>query len=315
MKDKEERPEGPEPPKPETKAEGSKPEGKPEGEGKSTGGITKRKEAEQFVDVQGIIPRLRVRIKLGHNVAFRGRTGTGKTFLISKLAQEQEKRLVVLNMTVNTTTDEIKGHYGPAPAGSGGQGLTVKWVEGALAKAMKNGYWVVIEEANFMRDEVASALYSPMDHRRDLVIDEHEGEVIKAHPDFRLFLTMNWDYSGTQRFNPAIMNRINSWFDVDYLPPNQEAALIVQTTGIPRDVADKMCLFARKVRSASMKENLPDLSTRILLDWGEVIKAGESPEDAAETSVIPILGYTEDEKAMPRELLATIFGSKKYEDD
>jgi MoxR-like ATPase len=126
---------------------------------------------------------------------------------------------------------------------------------------------------------------------------------------------MNWDYAGTQRFNPAIMNRINSWLDVDYLPQAQEAALIVERTGIDKQVANHMCIFARKVRAAAQKENLPDLSTRILLNWASIIKEGMNPAEAAELSVIPILGYTEEEKEMPRELLNTIFGTKKFEED
>lgn len=286
-------PEGPEPPSPDRMAE--------EGEG------------DGFIDVQGIIPRLKLAILLKHNCALRGRTGTGKTFLIRKLAEEQERKLITLNMTVNTSIDEIKGRYVLVPGEK--TGLTAKWVDGALVRAMKEGHWVVIEEANFMRDEVASVLYSPMDDRRELVIDEHEGETIIAHEDFRIFLTMNWDYAGTQRFNPAIMNRINSWFDVDYLPQTMEAKLLVKRAGIDKDIANQMCMFARKVRAAAAKESLPDLSTRILLNWAQVIKQGMEPVAAAEMSVIPILGYTEDEKAMPRELLEAIFGVKEYEDD
>lgn len=270
-------------------------------------------EKDEFIDIQGIIPRLKLAIKLKHNCALRGRTGTGKTFLIRKLAEAQEKELITLNMTVNTSIDEIKGRYILHPGKEGR--LSAKWVDGALVRAMKNGYWVVIEEANFMRDEVASVLYSPMDDRKELVLDEHEGETIVAHPDFRVFLTMNWDYAGTQRFNPAIMNRINSWFDVDYLPQGSEASLIVNRTGIDKEVAMQMCMFARKVRAAALKESLPDLSTRILLNWATVIKQGIEPMKAAEMNVIPILGYTEDEKSMPRELLEAIFGAKEYEED
>jgi ABC-type transport system involved in cytochrome c biogenesis ATPase subunit len=40
---------------------------------------------DDFVDVQGIIPRLKAAIRLSHNCALRGRTGTGKTFLIRSI--------------------------------------------------------------------------------------------------------------------------------------------------------------------------------------------------------------------------------------
>lgn len=269
---------------------------------------------DDFIDTQNFLPAIEKAIELRHNVAFRGRTGTGKTFLVRQLARKAGKELATLNMTVNTSVDEIKGRYILTPAPSGA-GMNAKWIDGSITRMMRTGGWVVIEEANFMRDEVASVLYSIMDDRRELIIDEHEGEVIKAHPEFRLFLTMNWDYSGTQRFNPAIMNRVNSWFDVEYLPEDAEMDLLVQRTGIDNTLARKICSFASKIRKIAPEDGLPDISTRILLNWAEMVKAGLKPIDAAEVSIIPILGYSKDEKDTPRELLQSFFSPKKRDDD
>jgi MoxR-like ATPase len=265
-----------------------------------------------FIDAQGFIPKIRKAIELRHNIALRGKTGTGKTFLVRLLARESEKQLVTLNMTVNTSVDEIKGRFVVHPMPDGRIG--VKWIDSQLVKAMREGHWVVIEEANFMRDEVASVLYSIMDDRREVILDEHEGEVIKAHPDFRIFLTMNWDYSGTQRFNPAIMNRINSWFDMEYLSAAAEAELLRERTGIEVETARKMTMFAQKVRKATEQMALSDLSTRILIDWARMVRAGIEVQEAAELSVIPILGHTEEEKDAPREFLNQIFSKKKFEE-
>ena len=268
-----------------------------------------------FVDEDGIIKNLDRAIALGHNIGLRGKTGTGKTTLIQEMARVAGKKLYILNMTATSGVDELKGRTIVKPSSTVMAKTIVEWIYGQLARAMQEGAWLCIEEANFMNEEMASVLYSVMDFRRSLTIDEHENEVIKAHPDFRLFFTMNWDYRGTVRPNDAIMNRINSWFDIPYLSKKEEAKLIRNRTGIDGEIADKMADFACKIRGMSDKENLPDLSTRILINWAEMVKAGATPIEASEFSVIPILGYTKNEKDLIRGLITALFVKRKKDDD
>lgn len=268
---------------------------------------------DKFIDTAAIVPMIKKSIELGHNVALRGSTGTGKTFLVRQLAKEYGVELATLNMTVNTSIDEIKGRYVLKPNKDGA--MSADWFSSSIVNMMKNGGWVVIEEANFMRDEVASVLYSVMDDRREIILDEHEGEVIKAHKDFRVFMTMNWDYAGTQRFNSAIMNRINAWYDIDYLPSNLEAKLISGRTGIELDIAMKIAAFAKGIREASRKEDLPDLSTRILINWAQYVKNGMPPMLAGEITAIPVIGYGDKEKNTARSLMRVMFGEEEDEDD
>ena len=103
------------------------------------------KEKLDFVDSGNILPRLDIAIKAGHNIALRGKTGTGKTHLIRELAKSRKKKLYTLNMTVNTTVDEIKGSYVLKP-GKGGM-MSGEWHDGTLVNAMKEGAWLCIEEA------------------------------------------------------------------------------------------------------------------------------------------------------------------------
>lgn len=265
-----------------------------------------------FVDVEGILEHIEICTNLKHNIALRGKTGTGKTFLIRELARTKEKKLYTLNMTVNTTVDELKGCYVLRPSE---KGVTGEWKEGTLVKAMKEGAWLCIEEGNFMREELASVLYSVMDDRKELIIDEHEGEIIKAHPDFRLFFTMNWDYRGTVRPNDAIMNRINSWFDIDYLPREQEAKLIHERTKVEKQIASNIALYASKIRPLCQKDNLPDVSTRILLNWAELCKKGLDPLKAAAITVVPVMTHDPSVKATYIDLATSIFNARKIDDD
>ena len=88
----------------------------------------------------------------------------------------------ILNLSKMASTEEIKGRYVVQPDEDGK--TTVRWIDGVLVTAMKKGYWVVIEEGNFMPEELASAFYSVMDDRRNIILDEHENEIIQAHPEF-----------------------------------------------------------------------------------------------------------------------------------
>ena len=266
-----------------------------------------------FLDENGILPAMIMAINLRHNLCLRGGTGTGKTFLIKELAREAGVKLYTLNMTANTTVDEFKGKWHLKP--KDGNGVVPHWIDGTLVKAMKEGNWLCIEEANFMPPELSSVLYPVMDFRREIILDEKDGEIIPAHENFRLFLTANWDYQGTMRFNDAIANRVNTWVDIKYLSVGMEARFLSDKTGVNLDVANKMAKFASAIRTNAKKSGFGDLSTRILEDWATFIKSGMQPLEAADYSVVPVLAYEESEKEIIRGYLNSIFNARKRGDD
>ncbi len=254
----------------------------------------------KFVDIWGYTPSMKMAIKLKYNIMLRGSTGTGKTMWIKELAKEQGKTLIILNMTAGATIEEIKGRYVVQPDEDGK--TRVVWIDGALVMAMKKGYWIVIEEANFLPEELASVFYSVMDDRRNIIIDEHENEIVKAHPDFQLFLTGNWGYKGTTIPNDAIRNRIDTYFDLTYLDEKNESALLVRETGVDKEVADLICKFAWSQRRIKSR-NQPDISTRTLIRWATLIKNGMSSIKAGEHTIISLLYHEEKEKEKIRETL------------
>ena len=84
----------------------------------------------------------------------------------------------------------------------------MKWQEGVLVSALRNGWWLVLDELNLAPSEVLEALNRLLDHNRELFIPETQ-EIVKPHPNFRLFATQNPPgmYGGRKILSRAFRNR------------------------------------------------------------------------------------------------------------
>lgn len=71
-----------------------------------------------------------------------------------------------------------------------------EWTEGVLTRAIQQGHWVVLDNANLCNASVLDRLNSLMEPNGCLILNEQRTEdgsarVIRPHPNFRLFLTMD----------------------------------------------------------------------------------------------------------------------------
>ena len=113
-----------------------------------------------------------------------GETGVGKTLAIRHLAHETRNGLRRVNLNGMTTVDEFVGKLMINEAGT-------YWSDGVLVQAMQAGDWLLIDEINACLPEIAFCLHSLLDDDRMIVLTEYDGRVIRPHPNFRLFATMN----------------------------------------------------------------------------------------------------------------------------
>ena len=256
-----------------------------------------------FIDRNSVLPFVLTAIDKNLILGMRGKTGTGKTWLIAELARVYKKELVTLNMNCNTTADEIKGKFALNEEGK------LSWLKSSVINAMENGHWLCIEEANFMSEEMASVFYSLLDWRKNLTIDEHTGETINSHQDFRVFLTMNPNYEGTTRMNDAIQNRINIWLDMDYLKPGQEKRLLMKRYTIDKDKAAILTNIADKIRK---DDSYRDLSTRTLENCAKLIEEGFDFKEAIEVTIVNTLTDDEVEKKKIRGVIELFYDGSSY---
>jgi len=184
---------------------------------------------------------------------------SGKSYVASEVFEAAGWAFETINMHSAVTAGQIIGKYDPNDKGA------FVWHDGPLIRAMKDGKPLLIEEANAMTSAVSLCLYAPMDKdpkKRKLTLIAHEGETITAHPDFRLVLTGNLGYRGTERFNPAIQNRIADYISLPYLSQELEAQLLMKTSKIDKDTAQNMARVASAVPGSEVVREPEDPAGR-----------------------------------------------------
>lgn len=83
------------------------------------------------------------------------------------------------------------------------------WVDGMLVRAVQEGRWLILDNANLCSASVLDRLNSLLEPGGSLVVNEHSDEngepkVIYPHPNFRLFITMDPKHGELSR---AMRNR------------------------------------------------------------------------------------------------------------
>jgi midasin len=135
-------------------------------------------------------------------VLIQGPTSAGKTSMIEYLANYTGNKFVRINNHEHTDLQEYLGTY---VSGSDGK---LRFQEGLLVQAMRQGHWIVLDELNLAPTDVLEALNRLLDDNRELLIPETQ-EVVKPHENFILFATQNPPglYGGRKVLSRAFRNR------------------------------------------------------------------------------------------------------------
>jgi cobaltochelatase CobS len=202
-----------------------------------------------------------------------GHAGTGKSSLVEQASAFTKRACLRIQHTVNTEEAHILGQY-TAP-----NGKTV-WEPGPLQLAMKFGLTYLADEYDRGMPQVLS-VYQPVLEGKPLVTKEAppEWRIIKPHPDFRFVATGNTNGSGdetglypsTAIQDYANYERFNLMIEIDWMPRNQEIAVVAAQAKIRKEAAEKLVDFAQKIRDqvASGQMNSP-ISPRALIAAGKI---------------------------------------------
>ncbi len=135
-------------------------------------------------------------------VLLQGPTSSGKTSMIEYLARISGNKFVRINNHEHTDIQEYLGMY---VSNSDGR---LEYQDGVLVQALKEGYWIVLDELNLAPTDVLEALNRLLDDNRELLVPETQ-HLVRPHENFMLFATQNPPgiYGGRKNLSRAFKNR------------------------------------------------------------------------------------------------------------
>ena len=168
-----------------------------------------------------------------HNrrVVLQGLHGTGKSTHIEQVAARLNWPCVRVNLDGHISRLDLVGK--DVITLRDGQQIT-EFQEGILPWALQRPVAMVFDEYDAGRPDVMFVIQRVLEREGSFTLLDQK-RVIQPHPHFRLFATMNTLgqgnlnglYHGTQLLNHAQLDRWNLVTSLDYLPAEEEAAIVL----------------------------------------------------------------------------------------
>jgi len=216
-----------------------------------------------------------------------GPSGTGKTHIIYLVAELTQLPLWEINCGLQTSAYDLFGRY----IGLGKE----NWIDGIITSWCRYGGILYLDEANMMKQDVATKLNPILDARGHMVLNEKDNELIERHKDAYMIISLNpfsAEFTGTKPLNAAFRRRMSVWLNFDYMSVDnhideQEVELLVERSGIFKDTATNIVQVAAKLRQEYKNGDLPyGPSVGDLANWGRIIADGASPIDAGNETLV-----------------------------
>lgn len=245
------------------------------------------------VVLRSVIPA--VRHGDARSVLLYGSAGTGKT-IGCKLILQVLKMPLMATINCSENLDEfVLGKYVP-------EGSEIHFRESFVTKAIREGGAVVFEEINFSRPEYLAFLNSLLDDNGFVRLDNHE--LVRRHPNFRFFATMNVGYFGTKKMNQALYNRFNLVVELDDLSDAIIRKMLLTRVPTCEPNVENMLKVYRKIRKMIEDDELNFvISPRDLENWARQSKY-EHAVLAAEKTVIQVGKEDQEFQKAIRDLIA-----------
>ncbi|MDQ8707999.1 AAA family ATPase [Streptomyces sp. LHD-70] len=163
-------------------------------------------------------------------VLVQGLHGTGKSTHVEQIAARLNWPCVRVNLDGHLGRPDLIGK--DAVVLRDGRQVT-EFQEGIVPWALQRPVALILDEYDAGRPDVMFVIQRILERDGKLTLMD-QNKVISPHPYFRLFATantvglgnLNGLYHGAQRLNHAQIDRWNIVTSLDYLPPEEEAAIV-----------------------------------------------------------------------------------------
>src|SRR5579885_1185414 len=237
-----------------------------------------------------------------------GPSGTGKTHIVYLVAELCGLPLWEINCGLQTSAYDLFGRY----VGLGKE----NWVDGQIVSWCRYGGILYLDEANMMKQDVATRLNPVLDKRGHLVLTEKDNEIIPRHPAGYVIISMNpysSEFSGTKPLNAAFRRRMSVWINFDYLSvgsriAQDEIELVQKRTKVSDEIATGIVRVGAELRRKYKAGEIPyGPSIGDLINWGMLISDGLDPHLAAEETVVAMTTDNIEVQDIVRRVVQMIF--------
>ena len=265
-------------------------------------------ESEQstYLDWNNSIDILDSAFEKGLFVLIIGPKGTGKTSLVMEYAIQKSKKLESINFSLRTRESHLIGTKSLVEGNIG-------FDEGVLIKSMKEGNILYLDELNAAEADVLLRLDEALDDRRQIVLKESDGQVIKADDSWFTIATINpLTHVGTKELPPQLLSRFPVRIRLDYPPEDVEYNIIKKHVKNPHESEVLQGIkLANTLRQASAVEELYySPSIRETIAYAKLLEGGSSAKQAAKIvfgNVYSQWGNVEFQKV--NDIITSMFGS------
>ena len=241
-----------------------------------------------------------------------GPSGTGKTHVVYTVAEICGLPIWEVNCGLQTSSYDLFGRY----IGLGKE----NWIDGQIVTWCKIGGILYLDEANMMKQDIASRLNPILDTRGHIVLTEKDNEIVNRHPSGYLIISMNpfsAEFVGTKPLNAALRRRMSVWINCDYLSVGDtispdEIQLVMKRSAVDEETSKKIVKVGAELRRQYQNGDLPyGPSPGDLINWAVLVADGMTPLDAANETIV---GTTSDDievQEMVRRIVKAVFNIKE----
>ncbi|MFY3741153.1 MAG: nitric oxide reductase NorQ protein [Candidatus Nitrosomirales archaeon] len=238
-----------------------------------------------------------------------GPSGTGKTHVAYLVAELAGLPMWEINCSLQTSVYDLFGRY----IGLGKE----NWVDGQIVSWARHGGILYLDEANMMKQDIATRMNPVLDTRGHMVLTEKDNEIIPRHPYAYVIISMNpysSEFAGTKPLNAAFRRRMSVWINFDYLSVGkkispEEVSLVQEKGGVQEDVANKIVQVGAELRRQYKAGDLPyGPSVGDMMNWAQLVSDGSEPEVAAEETIVTMTSDSAEIQEMVRRVVKMVFG-------
>jgi nitric oxide reductase NorQ protein len=260
---------------------------------------------------EGYVERIMRALYYFKQCALIGPSGTGKTHIVYLVAKIAGLPLWEINCGLQTSVYDMFGRF----VGLGKE----NWIDGMIVSWCRYGGILYLDEANMMKQDIATRLNPILDTRGHMVLNEKDNEVIPRHQFGYVIISMNpysSEFSGTKPLNAAFRRRMSVWLDFDYLSVGakispREVKMLSQRAKIPEDVAEKIVRVGAEVRKRYKTGDLPyGPSLGDLINWATLVADGITPHRAADETLVSLTSDDSEIQQQVRRIVAMVFGEE-----